>query len=281
MEGLTHHPDHETNRNCEKQREYCVNKGPVQLALREWRTHFKRPETFVACAAIACILGVIGPFNTDEVMRLVPRIAYWAFLVIVPYSWGFLVDATIRAATGGQRPLLWVTVSALVTGLGVCLVVLISNYVFFAFLPAGESLAELILTVLVISTIVTMAFSYLGRRLRPEAEVASAPPPILARLPFDKRGALVALSVEDHYVRVQTVKGEEMLLMRLSDAIREVGDVDGAQVHRSHWAAFDQVAAVRREGDRAVLAMKTGQDIPVSRANLDKIRAAGLLPERK
>jgi hypothetical protein len=37
----------------------------------------------------------------------------------------------------------------------------------------------------------------------------------------------VALSVEDHYVRVRTTRGEEMILMRLSDAIRETAPETG------------------------------------------------------
>jgi DNA-binding LytR/AlgR family response regulator len=66
--------------------------------------------------------------------------------------------------------------------------------------------------------------------------------------------------------------------MRLSDAIRETGDSLGAQVHRSHWAGFDHVARVERLGDRALLHMNTGDQIPVSRANLPKLKEAGLLP---
>ncbi|MDR9427029.1 MAG: hypothetical protein RI538_08240 [Salibaculum sp.] len=54
-----------------------------------------------------------------------------------------------------------------------------------------------------------------------------------------------------------------MGLMRLADAMREVGDTRGAQVHRVHLVAFDQVRAARREGDRT---------------NLPKVKEAGLLP---
>ena len=130
--------------------------------------------------------------------------------------------------------------------------------------------------------IVSGAFSLIARQ---SAQSAPAPmqavqPTILDRIPLDKRGPLVALSVEDHYVRVQTVKGEELILMRLSDAIKEVGMILGAKVHRSHWVAFEHVTAARREADRAILTLTTGRDIPVSRANLAKIKEAGLLPER-
>jgi hypothetical protein len=61
----------------------------------------------------------------------------------------------------------------------------------------------------------------------------------------------------------ETEKEEEMGLMRLADAMREVGDTRGAPVHRVHWVAFDQVRAARREGDRT---------------NLPKVKEAGLLP---
>ena len=69
-----------------------------------------------------------------------------------------------------------------------------------------------------------------------------------------------------------------MLLMRLTDAIREVGSTVGERVHRSYWAAFDQVDRVERHGDRATLHMRTGIEVPVSRANLPKLKEAGLLP---
>ena len=75
-----------------------------------------------------------------------------------------------------------------------------------------------------------------------------------------------------------TSAGSALLLMRLSDAIAEAGDTKGLQIHRSHWVALDAVRAVRRDGQRAVLTLTDGRDLPVSRANLDKVKAAGLLP---
>ena len=90
----------------------------------------------------------------------------------------------------------------------------------------------------------------------------------------------MALSVEDHYVRVQTNNGEELILMRLSVAIKETGSSIGEQVHRSHWVGFDQIQAVERDGARVFLAMSTGARIPVSRANMPKLKAAGMLATR-
>ena len=65
--------------------------------------------------------------------------------------------------------------------------------------------------------------------------------------------------------------------MRLSDAIRESAPEPGLQVHRSHWVARAQVRAARRIGDRAVLTMTTGDDIPASRAHIPALKEAGHL----
>ncbi|MFT7592871.1 MAG: hypothetical protein ACI8R4_000181 [Paracoccaceae bacterium] len=108
----------------------------------------------------------------------------------------------------------------------------------------------------------------------------SIAPPLLTRLALDKRGALVSLSVSDHYVDVVTSKGREMILIRLGDAMRETAPVRGMNVHRSHWVAMDQVVEVRRTGETAILRTSSGGDIPVSRTYMKPLRDSGLLPKR-
>ena len=152
------------------------------------------------------------------------------------------------------------------------------NWLVFGIVPIGPGSLTLAGTTLVISVIVMAVIDLFSRHLSPAPADAPQTVPLLDRLPFDKRGPLVAISVEDHYVRVRTTKGEEMILLRLADAIREVGATPGAQVHRSHWAAFDQVASATRDGDRAALQMTKGGDIPVSRRHIPTIKEAGLLP---
>ena len=256
-----------------------MNNSFMQLALREMRAHFSRAETYVICGAIALVLTLIDPFGAVE--GLGPRFLYWLTVVILPYAWGYAVNAALRHASAPSYAWGWLVLSAILTGIGVTAFVLALNAFALDFVPAYAELPEFIGTIFAISAIITFVFAFLGRRMAgsPTSE-APAPPAILVRLPLEKRGALIALSVEDHYVRVRTAKGEELVLMRLSDAIREVGNTEGAQVHRSHWAAFSQVVSVRREGDRAILSMSSGPDIPVSRANLPKLREAGLMPER-
>nr|WP_255553731.1 LytTR family DNA-binding domain-containing protein [Maritimibacter sp. DP1N21-5] len=110
------------------------------------------------------------------------------------------------------------------------------------------------------------------------SDATPQPPRILSRVPIDKRGRLYALSVQDHYVEVITDKGSELVLLRLADAMGEVGTTPGLQVHRSHWVATGAVAAAKRDGAKAVLTLQDGRDIPVSRTYLPAVKEAGLLP---
>lgn len=91
--------------------------------------------------------------------------------------------------------------------------------------------------------------------------------------------ALLALLVEEHYVHVITMKREEKLLMRQSGAIRDVGTIEGLQVHRSHRGATATPGRSRRDGDRAILSLQTNTEIRVSRANRAAIPVAGFLSQ--
>jgi DNA-binding LytR/AlgR family response regulator len=68
------------------------------------------------------------------------------------------------------------------------------------------------------------------------------PPKFLERLPLKLRGAEVwAVEAEDHYLRLHTSKGQDLILMRLADAVAELEGIEGAQVHRSWWVARDAI----------------------------------------
>ena len=99
----------------------------------------------------------------------------------------------------------------------------------------------------------------------------------MQRLPVKFRSAeLWAVSSEDHYLRVHTSLGEELILMRLADAMRDLGGTDGLQTHRSWWVARDGVADTRREGGKLFLVLKSGKTAPVSRTYASAVKQAGL-----
>ena len=87
--------------------------------------------------------------------------------------------------------------------------------------------------------------------------------------------ALYAVEAEDHYLRVHTDRGSDLILMRLSDAVSELEGIEGAQTHRSWWVAKDAVADVSRGDGRATLVLKDGAHAPVSRTFARALRAEG------
>ena len=122
-----------------------------------------------------------------------------------------------------------------------------------------------------------LSWAVFGRkRTAPEA-----PPPVakfMERLPFRLRDSeLYAVEAEDHYLRVRTSKGSDLILMRLSDALSELDGLAGAQTHRSWWVAKAGIADLRRADGRAVLVLKDGAEAPVSRSHARTLRELGWL----
>lgn len=88
---------------------------------------------------------------------------------------------------------------------------------------------------------------------------------------------LLALEADDHYLRVHTDQGSDLILMRLRDAIGELAPVPGLQVHRSFWVAENAVARIARRGQHARLVLSNRMEIPVSRTYMASLRASGWL----
>ncbi len=268
--------------------EKFVTDKDLQFALRESRAHLGSPVVLGVMVAVSVVLGLSGPFSTYELLRAGPRLAYWTVVVFVTYGVGTVVTHLLELHLLRQGRGLWqravlmgLANGALATGL-----LLAINWFAFGDRPRPLSdVAGLYLFVTTVSLCVAGLHALIEQRGAAEERAAEergapAPPPILSRLPLDRRGQLVALTVQDHYVEVQTTAGSSTLLMRLSDAIGETAPEAGLQVHRSHWVALRQVSAARRAGDAAVLTLSTGQEVPVSRGKLAAVQAAGLIPGR-
>jgi len=99
-------------------------------------------------------------------------------------------------------------------------------------------------------------------------------PHFLDKLPVHKRGEIWALSSELHYVRVYTSRGHDLVLMRLSDAIRQCDGIEGIQVHRSHWVASDGVDTVETVEGKMQVRLRNDVTLPVSRSYSGAVRNA-------
>jgi hypothetical protein len=251
--------------------------------LRELRRHLTAPFALTAQAGVALVAGLSGPFGTLDALGTPARLGYWAVVVFGTYALGAALTMTVldrwnRDGAGAPRRVLR---GGLMIGAAVSLWLAAVGLPLCGWRGVTEQVGA-------VSLVAAFAVSWLVLALREMwpappapptvAGAAPLPPRILTRLPLDRRGALIALSVQDHYVEVITTRGRDLILMRLADAMAEAEGVPGLQVHRSHWVALDQVRAARRQGDGAVLTLSDGREVPVSRARLPEIRATRLLP---
>lgn len=132
--------------------------------------------------------------------------------------------------------------------------------------------------VFAVSVVMTTLNAMASRQpLETHASAPGAPAPrFLERLPHKLKGAEVyAVEAQEHYVRVHTSRGADLILLRLSDAVAELEGLEGAQTHRSWWVAKDAVTDARRADGRAVLVLKSGVEAPVSRTYAKALRDEG------
>ena len=93
------------------------------------------------------------------------------------------------------------------------------------------------------------------------------------RLPPEAGRDIIYLKMSDHYVEVVTTVGRCTILMRLADAVAELGD-QGVRVHRSYWVAYAHVEGWSKRNQRTVLRLTGGNTVPISRTYLSAVQAA-------
>ena len=230
----------------------------------------------VIAAAFGAFLAISGAFGTGRI-PLAGRLAYWIFLLALGTLWGVLASRRVFGK-GADAPL-WrsILVSSLLISAPGIGVVWLTNTLLTGVRPGLGATVGLFLIVLVISIAVTTLNVLVSRARRSVATIeAPAPPRFLERLPLKLRGAEVwAVEAEDHYLRLHTSRGQDLILMRLADAVSELEGIEGAQVHRSWWVARDAIADARRGDGRASLTLKDGSQVPVSRTYAKELRDRG------
>jgi hypothetical protein len=225
------------------------------------------------------VLAFLAPFGSDQ-SPLIPRLLYWVGIVAIGGLLGWATAVLVRRIPVlRDRPWLQALVTALaMTPPGTVVVWAWSRFLFPTVAPLGGVL-EYAPAVLVIS--LAMSTVNLLAATREPVAVAEAPgakpaPRFLARLPDRLKGAeLYAVEAEDHYLRLHTSRGSDLILCRLADAVAELEGVDGLQTHRSWWVARQAVTAVVKADGRAVLTLASGAEAPVSRNALPKLREQG------
>ena len=92
-----------------------------------------------------------------------------------------------------------------------------------------------------------------------------------------RNSTLLALQAEDHYVRVYTTAGNDLVLLRFRDTLNSVSDRPGFRLHRSWWAAEAAIQSARFRDGKGDVTLTGDILAPLSRTYVGALREAGWL----
>lgn len=232
----------------------------------------------VLLVSTGVIVGFLSPYDSSE-RPMAWRMAYWVSAIFGGGLIGIAVDEVVRRRVSRFWLRLATTVLAM-TPLVALFVVALASAMFHAPLRAFHP-PRLLLEVFVLC-VATMTLRQFALGRPPTVvtvERAEAPDPTLAfrrRLSAKRRdAALIAVEAEDHYLRVHTDAGVELVTARFADALAELSEAPGFRTHRSWWVAAGAIEDVRWRRGAGEARLTGGLVVPVSRSQAPALKDAG------
>lgn len=240
-------------------------------------TPYKMVLVIASIVALSVLFSFLGVFDTNT-MPFLRRILFWGSTI----GAGAVVTLSlIRRGNNLRKRSIAFQLVALSTAASIAVVFVLAAFdeEQLGSWPLANWVYQYLLAfsiALFINTGVYITLKALGWISSDKPSIINAQPPelsFLERLPAKYCGAeLYAVSSEDHYVRVHTNCGEELILMRFADALKELNSVDGIQTHRSWWVARSGVRdSICQEGKYRLI-LKSGALAPVSRSYSKVVR---------
>lgn len=275
----------------------------MQSALRELQDFASSRNFWIVLAAIVVLFTAIGPFGTDRFMGVLPRFGFWLVNMFIG-TWIaiiFVVFAEVYLDRLIARSFVRMFVGSL---LSCPLIGLSTMFVVYSWRgpePSWSRYLENTAQSLPIAIVFTLIFWASMRHEQrggataeaavmessntplpgpgnaapeqPEQKPMPEPPALVSRLKPENRGPILRLSAEDHYTLTVTSRGRELILIRFSDALSELGDTTGTQIHRSHWIARSGFEALVTKDGKLLARLKDGTELPVSRSFAGEVKA--------
>ena len=259
------------------------------------RKHFARKilidlAIMTIIGSTLALIGPFGSFNDPLSTRLMVWLgfSYAGYAIYSPMGW---VVERLHQSLDLSRAGLWLAAVIISSVPMTLLVGMLGPLPNAAKLPSAAQFFTQYPYVFVIGGGITLLFNQIqgspsaqavaaAPTVTPSPEQVNAPPEssaprLLERLPPALGTTILALENEDHYVRVHTALGSDLILIRMRDAVAELEPLEGMQVHRSWWVARDAVEEAKRDGRNLRLVLAGGLEAPVSRANVAVLRDSG------
>jgi hypothetical protein len=265
-----------------KRRVGFANVGFMALAKRE-RTKLLVRHV-LAAVAIGAMFGFLGPFGTYPALDRVDRYAFWFGLTALGYASNFTLALAFSVY---PRFAAWPAAARVVLiALAASIPMTFATTWALSQAQPGRTdgpgnLPLLFVAVASVQLVHSIAMALVAAHgFRRPSEVSNPSempriPAFMMRVPLHLGRELVAVEGHDHYLRVHTRLGSDLILCRLADALGELADVDGLRVHRSWWVAGDAVIAMESDGDRMFVRLENALRVPVSRTYLSSVRKRG------
>lgn len=229
-------------------------------------------------ATCGLLMGELGPYRTADAPDALRR-AYWLVAVLGAGLSGILADKALGPRIRG----FWARIALVSLAITppVTLFIYALNAIMLDLPRRPWLLPQLAWQVLNVTLLIMTLRALLWRRVVQTRTVVMAPLPdaersFRLRLSAKRRAArLIALEAEDHYVRVHTDSGSELVPMRFSEAVEELAKAYGYRLHRSWWAAADAIEDVRWNRGTGEARLVGGISAPVSRSYAPGLRDAG------
>jgi hypothetical protein len=245
--------------------------------------------------SIGLFIGFLAPFGMDELPVFI-SMSYWVFTCVCGY---FVYSPLINLghkylSERLSAPWLRVALSSLIASILMSLVVPLITMIFFnSAIDLINDFFNFLPKTLIIGGVITF-FSVWQNHVKQQQQQLELSTKVIedhtlmadaksiqieqfmSLLPINKRGQLLCLEMDDHYLKVHTDKGNHMLLMRLKDALLKLEEFPGLQTHRSWWVASDAVVSVNKQNRKMTLLLINHIEVPVSRTFVDAVKAADI-----
>lgn len=224
--------------------------------------------------AVGVVMAFLGPFGSSE-RSLGERLVYWLACMVGGGLIGIAIDEVVRRRLDGFWARL-LAVTVLMTPPVTVLVGLVNAGLGGMRLTLGNVREPWFQVMIVCFAAMTLRQLVWAERTPAPPEPADPLAAFRKRLSAKRREArLYAVEAEDHYLRIHTDAGEELITLRFADALDELAQAKGFRTHRSWWVAADAIEGVRWTKGRGELRLCSGLAVPVSRSNAAALKDAG------
>lgn len=235
------------------------------------------------------ILGVLGPFGSYLDGGILSRSAYWVgstWLGIILYGSGVVVVGRLMVPRWQHLGLLSLivlaasipeTVSTRAAAFAIWPRLRQYDPGWWIWYVQASTIGAVTVAVAALMTEMRVKRASRACQTVPEYEARSPRADRPSRLPI----GVIALQMEDHYVRAHTRAGSTLVQMKLSHAIAELAETEGLRTHRSWWVARGAVLKIDGSPRAMRLRLHNGLSVPVARSAVAALREAGWLQSQQ